>query len=307
MHTVPVTAAIEKDGKFLLVKRSEKEANYPGKWIFPGGKVEKGEDALQGLLREIKEETGLEVQDKAAMIRTYHFTRSDGGNALGFNFVLQWKAGEVVLGDGLTDYSWILPEDIVKYDTIKGFETMLKTAKEIVDKGLLFPISRLSHGVNLENNFYVKDCDIGKGIFASRNIKSGEEILRFSGPIINFERAVAKGEKMGNPLQIDHDKYIDTQPPALFINHSCDPNSGIKNNLILFATKDISKDDEIKYDYSATMDEDYWTLACKCKSKNCRGIIKDFKYLPKELQEKYLNLGIVQEFIYKQYQVAVQK
>ena len=148
MHTVPVTAAIEKGGKFLLVKRSEADANFPGKWMFPGGKVEKGEDALQGLLREIKEETGLDVQDKAAMIRTYYFTRSDGSNALGFNFVLQWKAGDVVLEDGLTDYRWILPEEIVKYDTIKGFETMLKTAKEMIEKGLLFPISRMSHGAN---------------------------------------------------------------------------------------------------------------------------------------------------------------
>ena len=148
MHVVPVTAAIEKNGKFLLVKRSEKEANYPGKWIFPGGKVEVGEDALQGLLREIKEETGLEVEDKAAMIRTYHFTRSDGGNALGFNFVLQWKSGEVKLGEGLVDYAWIFPEEIEKYDTIKGFNKQVELAKEFLEKNLLFPISKMSHGIN---------------------------------------------------------------------------------------------------------------------------------------------------------------
>ncbi|HLD57583.1 MAG TPA: NUDIX domain-containing protein [archaeon] len=148
MHIVPVTAAIEKGGKFLLVKRSESEANFPGKWMFPGGKVEKGEDALQGLIREIKEETGIEIEDKIALLRTYHFTRSDGGNALGFNFVVQWKAGEVVLGDGLIDYAWILPEEIAKYNTIKGFEIMVNSAKEIIEKGLLFPISRMSHGAN---------------------------------------------------------------------------------------------------------------------------------------------------------------
>ena len=151
MHFVPVTAAIEKDGKFLLVKRSEKEANYPGKWLFPGGKVEKQEDALQGLLREIKEETGLEVEDKAAMIRTYWFTRSDGNNSLGFNFVLKWKSGEVSLGEDLEDFAWVSPEDIEKYDTIKGFPNMLQLAKEFIEKGLLFPISRMSHGINKEN------------------------------------------------------------------------------------------------------------------------------------------------------------
>ncbi len=148
MHIVPVTAAIEKEGKFLLVKRSDQEPNFPGKWMYPGGKVEIGEDALQGLLREIKEETGLEVEDKAALLRTYYFTRADGSNALGFNFVLQWKAGEVNLGEGLVDYAWISPEDTIKYDVIKGFETMTISAKEIIDKGLLFPISRMSHGAN---------------------------------------------------------------------------------------------------------------------------------------------------------------
>lgn len=150
MHFVPVTAAIEKDGKFLLVKRSEKESNYPGKWLFPGGKVEKQEDALQGLLREIKEETGLEVEDKAAMIRTYWFTRSDGNNSLGFNFVLKWKSGDVVLGEDLEDFAWVAPEDVGKYDTIKGFPNMLNLAREFIEKDLLFPISRMSHGVNHE-------------------------------------------------------------------------------------------------------------------------------------------------------------
>ena len=147
MHVVPVTAAIEKDGKFLLVKRSGKEDNHPGKWVFPGGKVEKGEDALQGLLREIQEETGLEVQDKTAMIRTYSFTRSDGSNAIGFNFVLKWKSGDVKLSGELVDFVWISPEEIKNYDTIKGFSIQVELAKEFLEKGLLFPISRMSSGV----------------------------------------------------------------------------------------------------------------------------------------------------------------
>ena len=62
MHFVPVTAAIEKDGKFLLVKRSEKEANYPGKWLFPGGKVEDQESLETAVERECLEELGLRVK-----------------------------------------------------------------------------------------------------------------------------------------------------------------------------------------------------------------------------------------------------
>ncbi len=145
-HIVPVTAAIEKDGKFLIVKRSEKEDNLPGKWLFPGGKVEVGEDALQALLREIKEETGLEVHDRIALIRTYSFTRSDKSNAVGFNFVIQWKSGDVKLADGLVDYAWVAPEEVEKYDTIKDFNIQISLAEDFIKGGLLFPISKMSHG-----------------------------------------------------------------------------------------------------------------------------------------------------------------
>jgi len=94
-------------------------------------------------------------------------------------------------------------------------------------------------------------------------------------------------------LQIGYDKYL--------VNHSCNLNAGIKNNVILFAIKNIKKGEEIKFDYSTTVDEDDWTMKCECHQKNCRKIIKDFKYLPKNTQKKYLKLGIVQRFIAKKY------
>jgi hypothetical protein len=47
------------------------------------------------------------------------------------------------------------------------------------------------------------------------------------------------------------------------------------------------------------MDEDEWEMDCKCKSKNCRKRIRDFKYLPKEIQEKYLRLGIIPKYCKK--------
>ena len=61
--------------------------------------------------------------------------------------------------------------------------------------------------------------------------------------------------------------------------------------------KDIKKGEEITWDYSTTMDEDKWEMDCVCQSKNCRKRIKDFKYLPKEIQQKYIKLGIVPDYI----------
>ena len=63
MKTIIVVAAlIEKDGRYLIAKRSTGDENVLGKWEFPGGKVEPGEDEMTAIEREIREEFELEVK-----------------------------------------------------------------------------------------------------------------------------------------------------------------------------------------------------------------------------------------------------
>lgn len=148
------------------------------------------------------------------------------------------------------------------------------------------------------DSIYIKNCSFGLGVFAKKDIKKGEKILDFIGPIISKQEAEGP---MGNPLQIDKNKYINLEKPGVLVNHSCQPNAGIVNDTVLVVIMDIKKDEEIFYDYSTTMDEDNWTLQCKCINQNCRQIVSDFKYLSQELQKKYLELRVVQNFIQKQY------
>lgn len=42
-------------------------------------------------------------------------------------------------------------------------------------------------------------------------------------------------------------------------------------------------------------------MECNCGSELCRGKVRDFKYLPVAIQQKYLDLGIVPEYIVKKY------
>jgi mutator protein MutT len=62
MHLVVVAALIRDPGEVLLCYRSEVRRAYPAVWDFPGGHVERDEDPLDALGREILEEIGVVVQ-----------------------------------------------------------------------------------------------------------------------------------------------------------------------------------------------------------------------------------------------------
>lgn len=57
-----VAALIEKDGKYLIARRSTGSEDVMGKWEFPGGKVEKEETEEHAIEREIKEEFEMEIK-----------------------------------------------------------------------------------------------------------------------------------------------------------------------------------------------------------------------------------------------------
>ncbi|MGU3412284.1 pyrimidine (deoxy)nucleoside triphosphate diphosphatase [Enterobacteriaceae bacterium C34A] len=65
LKTIDVVAAIiERDGLILLAQRPA-HADQPGMWEFPGGKVETGETQPEALIRELKEELGIEARPAA--------------------------------------------------------------------------------------------------------------------------------------------------------------------------------------------------------------------------------------------------
>jgi 8-oxo-dGTP diphosphatase len=74
MITVVVAAAvIERDGRFLLTRRPE-GVHLEGYWEFPGGKCEPGETPAVCLVREIREELGVEsAVGKELLTTTYAY------------------------------------------------------------------------------------------------------------------------------------------------------------------------------------------------------------------------------------------
>lgn len=137
-------------------------------------------------------------------------------------------------------------------------------------------------------------------MFAAADIRGGSAIFKFHGEILRTTQVEALGDAACYPIQIGPTEYLDPQPPGRYINHSCVPNTGICNSDELIALVEIPRGEELCFDYSTTMSERNWTMACRCGEATCRKLIRDFCELPITLQQRYLSLGIVQDFIVRE-------
>lgn len=141
----------------------------------------------------------------------------------------------------------------------------------------------------------------GQGLFAPRNYSRGETLFRLSGRLYDGVSIHRNTHWFANTYQLDRDLYL--YPETLegrYINHSCEPNAGLREDLEMLALRDIAAGEEICFDYSTCMSEQDWTMICQCGTAQCRKIIRDFHDLPTELKHRYLRLGIVQRFIVRE-------
>ena len=145
--------------------------------------------------------------------------------------------------------------------------------------------------------FRIDECDVGLGVFANRDIQPGEVILAFGGPVIDFEETKRRGPWECMPIQFGPNQYYDTQPPGVFVNHSCEPNAGIRHDRDLVALRPIRLGEEVRFDYSTTMQEQSFTMRCLCGAPRCRHVVADFSTLPPDVRQGYIAERAVMSFI----------
>ncbi len=139
----------------------------------------------------------------------------------------------------------------------------------------------------------------GVGVVAMKGFQTGEPIMVMDGHIVNSDDLERIEYRDGDPLQISANRFVLLDKTPLAVNHSCNPNAGIRPDLTMVAIRPIKMGDEITYDYSTTMleGEDAWTMECRCGFRWCRKVIGDFTALPRNVQRIYLDIGVVQGFI----------
>lgn len=153
----------------------------------------------------------------------------------------------------------------------------------------------------MQGSITIGDCDYGRGVFATRAIRRGETIVVYRGRRYDREDPIHHTPDAAYLLQTGARTYILPESPAVYVNHACAPNAGLVGNRRLVAIADILPGEQITFDYSTTMDDGLWSLECHCGHRECRGLIEDFRHLPRRLQERYLDLGVVQGFIARRY------
>jgi hypothetical protein len=126
----------------------------------------------------------------------------------------------------------------------------------------------------------------GKGVFAHAKIKKGEIIAAFDGIIYDFDFENWDDDLYNHAIQFDKGHWRDSKGIARLVNHSCDPNCGIRDRFKIVSMRNILPGEEITWDYGMT--ENYvWRMRCTCGSPLCRKIIGSYATMPPAIRKKY--------------------
>jgi len=142
----------------------------------------------------------------------------------------------------------------------------------------------------------------GLGLFAVSGIRRGGQACVLDGNLVHWEDLIdIGGIILDNAYRYSDDYYLSPSGVGNYINHSCEPNIGIRKvgrKLVMAAIRQIRAGEELAFDYSTvTGDDDSWTMRCKCGSGSCRKLVGPYGRLPRRRREKYSRQGIVPDCV----------
>ncbi len=124
---VGVKAVILRDNKVLLLKRGSKYGRFEGVWDIPGGRINFGEEPVDGLKREVLEETGLVLQFVERPLDARTVFKDDKKQIVRITFLCRVNGGEVKLSHEHTEHGWFDLNNIDVELKDKDLEDVLKS------------------------------------------------------------------------------------------------------------------------------------------------------------------------------------
>ena len=124
---------IHQQGKMLLCRLSSQLPRWTGQWTLPGGGIEFGEDPVDAMVREVNEETGLQVRALSVATVNSKFIQDERGS---FHAIRIIYNAEVLGGsiryemNGTTDMCrWCSKQDIAEIELVELAEIGVKLAR----------------------------------------------------------------------------------------------------------------------------------------------------------------------------------
>jgi len=133
-----VGAVVVRDGRVLLTKRGREPGR--GLWSLPGGAVHPGEELKAAIIRELREECGIEVAvEEVAEVVERMIPDAEG--RLQYHYVIldyrtRWLRGDLSLSEEVEEARWVDPADLHHYQMTRGTADVIRRLLAQREKGL---------------------------------------------------------------------------------------------------------------------------------------------------------------------------
>jgi len=121
-------AIIEKEGKFLLTQRPSDGRSNGGRWEFPGGTLEFGEEPRTCLKREIIEELDIDI-DVGDVFEISTNVYGDVKHVILLGFHCDYLSGEIAKKD-IQDFKWLSLEEMGDFDITEADLPLIEALKK---------------------------------------------------------------------------------------------------------------------------------------------------------------------------------
>src|SRR5207237_7395912 len=92
--------------------------------------------------------------------------------------------------------------------------------------------------------------------------------------------------QIGDDLYIGPLTDVEREGSMVFSNHSCEPNIGVRGQIVFVALRDVEIGEELTHDWAMTDDDDS-SMECRCGAASCRGVVTGKDWRNPGLQAKY--------------------
>lgn len=133
---VGVGAVIVKESKIVLIKRGNEPSK--GKWTIPGGLVELAESPEQAVIRETKEETGVNAEDPTLIDLVSNVDLDEQGRVryhyIIIDYLVRVKGGNLHVASDAAELRLVPLKEVESYDLTASFRLFFRQNRDRLEK-----------------------------------------------------------------------------------------------------------------------------------------------------------------------------